>query len=117
MAGTYLPLSIAIMRQRLLLCYLTRVFADKYGEQSWKLFSVECKDEMVAFKWDLGQKCMVVIVAEAAGFLGSFHGSPLANWEEVEEIDIASISIFKPREEGGAGFDDALYFGVPALPE
>ena len=73
---------------------------------------------MVAFKWDLGQKCMVVIVAEAAGFLGSFHGGPLADWEEVEESDIVVDKIstmtfdlgfhfnLKPREEGGAGFDD-----------
>jgi len=48
--------------------------AQKYGEQGWKWFSVECRDEMLAFKWDPEQKCVVEIVNEAAGFLGSFHG-------------------------------------------
>ena len=73
---------------------------------------------MSAFKWDPEQKCVVEIVNEPAGFLGSFHGGPLADWEEVEKSDIAIDKIskmtfdlgfhfnLKPREEGGAGFDD-----------
>ena len=41
------------------------------------------------FKWDPEQKCVVEIFNESAGFLGSFNGGQLADWEEVEESDIA----------------------------
>jgi len=74
---------------------------------------------MAAFKWDLVQNCVVEIVTNTAGFLGSFHGRPLTDWEEVEESDIVDDKLSKmtfdlgfhfnlKREEGGAGFDDAL---------
>ena len=45
-----------------MLSYLPLFLAEMYGEQSWKWFYVECKDEMAAFKWDLEQKCVVEIV-------------------------------------------------------
>ena len=103
-----------------MLSYLPVFLEEKYGEQIWKWFSVGCKDELSAFKWDPEQKCVVEIVNESAGFLDSFHGGALADWEEVDENDIAGAEIpkmtfdlgfhfnLKPREEGGAGFDDGL---------
>ena len=62
-----------------MLSYLPVFLAEKYGEQSWKWFSVECRDDMSAFKWDPEQKFVVEMVNESAGFLDSFHGGPLAD--------------------------------------
>ena len=40
---------------------------------------MEYRDEMSAFKWDPEQNFVVEMVNESAGFLGSFHGSQLAD--------------------------------------
>jgi len=101
-----------------MLSYLPVFLVEKYGEQIWRWFSVECRNELLAFQWDPEQKYVVEITTEEAGFLGSFHGGMLTDWEEVEESDIADDKVskmtfdlgfhfnLKPREEGGAGFND-----------
>jgi len=101
--------------------YLPVSLAEKYGEKIW--FSLECKDEMAAFKWDPEETFVVEVIYEAAGFMGSFHGSPLADWEEVEESDITDGKVstmnfdlgfhfnLKHREDGSSSFDDAHFMG------
>jgi len=81
---------------------------------------VECRVETSAIKRHPEQKCVVEIVNESAGFLGFFNGGQLADWEEVEESNIADDKIskmtfdlrfhfnLKPQEEGGADFDYGL---------
>ena len=109
-----------------MLSYLPVFLEEKYGEQIWKWFSIECRDELSAFKWDPEKKCVVETADAEAGYLDSFHGGPLADWEQVEESDIADDKAskmtfdlgfhfnLKPREEGGAGFNDALSMGTMA---
>ena len=69
---------------------------------------------------------MVEIATEEAGFLGSFHGGQLADWEQVEESDIADDKVstmtfdlgfhfnHKPWEEGDACFNDGCSMGTMA---
>jgi len=77
-----------------LLSYLPVFLAEKYDEQIWRWFSIDCRDELSAFQWDPEQKCVVEIATKEAGFLGSFHGGQLADWEKVEESDIADDKVY-----------------------